>query len=72
MQARSNGNAKPFVGDEESLNVGWFSPDDLPQPLADTTVERMGYVHEYLKNKANGDAHAQFSSTVRFAEHSHN
>ena len=35
-----NGNAEPFVGDEESLNVGWFSPDDLPQPLADTTVER--------------------------------
>ena len=27
-----NGNAEPFVGDEESLNVGWFSPDDLPQP----------------------------------------
>lgn len=56
-----NGNAEPFVGDEESLNVGWFSPDDLPQPLADTTVERMGYVREYLRNKANGDAHAQFS-----------
>ena len=44
-----------------NLNVGWFSPDDLPQPLADTTVERMGYVREYIKNKANGDAHAQFS-----------
>ena len=41
--------------------MGWFSPDDLPQPLADTTVERMGYVRAYLKNKANDDAHAQFS-----------
>ena len=62
-----NGNAEPFVGDEESLNVGWFSPDDLPRPLADTTVERMGYVREYLKNKANGDSHAQFSfnGTIR-------
>ena len=62
-----NGNTEPFVGDEESLNVGWFSPDDLPQPLADTTVERMGYVREYIKNKANGDAHAQFSfnGTIR-------
>ena len=24
-----NGNTEPFVGDEESLNVGWFSPDQL-------------------------------------------
>ena len=65
--ADPDGNTEPFVGDEESLNVGWFSPDDLPQPLADTTVERMGYVREYLKNKANGDAHAQFSfnGTIR-------
>ncbi len=68
-----NGNAEPFVGDEESLNVGWFSPDDLPRPLADTTVERMGYVREYLKNKANGRRTRRNSpSTVRFAEYSHN
>lgn len=25
-----NGNTEPFVGDEESLSVGWFSPDALP------------------------------------------
>ena len=42
-----NGNTEPFVGDEESLNVGWFSPDALPEPLAATTVERMAYVREY-------------------------
>ncbi|PJM75177.1 NUDIX hydrolase [Bifidobacterium simiarum] len=53
------GNAKPFVGDDESLNVGWFSPDDLPQPLAATTVERMGYVREF---RANGDGRALFST----------
>ena len=46
------GNTEPYVGDEESLNVGWFFPDELPGPLAATTVERMGYVREYLRNKA--------------------
>ena len=62
-----NGNTEPFVGDEESLNVGWFSPDALPEPLAATTVERMAYVREYLKAKANGDSRAQFAfnGTIR-------
>ena len=62
-----NGNTEPFVGDEESLSVGWFSPDALPEPLAATTVERMAYVREYLKAKANGDSHAQFAfnGTIR-------
>ena len=55
-----NGNTEPFVGDEES-------PDALPEPLAATTVERMAYVREYLKAKANGDSHAQFAfnGTIR-------
>ena len=56
-----NGNTEPFVGDDESLEVGWFSPDALPEPLAATTVERMGYVHDYFRHKAGGDAHAQFA-----------
>ena len=62
-----NGNTEPFVGDEESLNVGWFSPDALPEPLAATTVERRAYVREYLKAQANGDSHAQFAfnGTIR-------
>ena len=54
------GNTEPYVGDEESLNVGWFFPDELPGPLAATTVERMGYEREDLRTKAGGDAHAQF------------
>lgn len=29
------------VGDEESTDVGWFSPDDLPSPLAPTSVRRI-------------------------------
>ena len=56
------GNADPFVGDDESLNVGWFDPERLPEPIAPSTVERIGYVREYLRNKANGDAHALFAS----------
>ncbi|OXM99448.1 NUDIX hydrolase [Bifidobacterium vansinderenii] len=52
------GNADPFVGDDESLNVGWFDVDDLPSPLAATTVERMGYVRQW---KAAGNGKALFS-----------
>ncbi|PJM72647.1 ADP-ribose pyrophosphatase [Bifidobacterium primatium] len=56
---KPGGNAEPFVGDDESLTVGWFSPDDLPQPLAKTTVERMGYVREFRRR---GDHRALFSA----------
>lgn len=59
-ELRPGGNAEPFVGDEESLSVGWFALDDLPQPLAASTVERLGLFQRYLDNKARGDAHALF------------
>lgn len=36
------GCAVPRVGDDESLAVGWFPPDALPEPLAPSTVERLG------------------------------
>ncbi len=38
-----------------------------PNRCAATTVERMAYVREYLKAKANGDSHAQFAfnGTIR-------
>ena len=55
-----NGNADPFVGDEESLSVGWFDPGQLPAPLAQTTVERMSRARTYLKRLQGGDAHALF------------
>ena len=38
---KPGGNAEPFVGDEESLSVGWFDLDDLPTPLAASTSERL-------------------------------
>ena len=61
------GNADPFVGDDESLKVGWFDPDDLPEPITPSTVERIGYVREYLRNKAEGDSHALFACGGRMA-----
>ena len=34
--------AEPRVADDESLEVGWFAPDELPEPLAASTTERLG------------------------------
>ncbi|MCI1636085.1 NUDIX hydrolase [Bifidobacterium sp.] len=56
-----DGNTEAFVGDDESLSVGWFDLDDLPTPLAQSTAERMRYVHEYQANLAQGDSHALFA-----------
>ena len=35
------GSAEPRVADDESLEVGWFAPDALPEPLAASTTERL-------------------------------
>lgn len=35
------GSAEPRVADDESLAVGWFAPDALPEPLAASTVQRL-------------------------------
>ncbi|MCI1983147.1 MAG: NUDIX domain-containing protein [Bifidobacteriaceae bacterium] len=48
------GNAVPGTGDGENTEAGWFDLDDLPQPLAASTVERMERVQEFLHN----DSHA--------------
>ncbi|KFJ01265.1 NUDIX hydrolase [Bifidobacterium subtile] len=55
------GNSEPFIGDEESLQVGWFAPGELPQPLAASTVERMAYVEEYRHRLAQGNPRALFT-----------
>ncbi|PLS25219.1 NUDIX domain-containing protein [Bifidobacterium imperatoris] len=59
-KVKPGGNDKPFVGDEESLNVGWFDLDALPQPLAASTAERLQLFNRYFENKRNGDSHALF------------
>ena len=56
-----DGNSEPVVGDDESMSVGWFSLDALPEPLAESSRERIGYVQQFLKHRAEGSAHAQFA-----------
>lgn len=57
---RPGGNHEPFIGDEESLEVGWFDLDDLPEPMVPSSIERLTLFRQYMANKANGDAHALF------------
>ena len=57
---KPGGNADPFVGDDESLNVGWFDMDNLPTPLAQSTVERLAIFRRYIEGKQHGDTHAFF------------
>lgn len=44
----------PRVGDDESSAVGWFAPDDLPEPLADSTRERLIDARAFLDDPACG------------------
>lgn len=55
-----DGQANPYVGDDESLQVGWFGLDALPDDLAESTVERMGYVREFKRRAAAGNNAALF------------
>lgn len=56
---KPGGNAEPFVGDEESLSVGWFDLDDLPTPGGqhERAAGAVPYLHREQKH---GDAHALF------------
>ncbi len=56
-----DGNSEPIIGDDESKDVGWFSLDALPEPLADSSRERIAYVQRYLRNREAGSAYAQFA-----------
>ena len=59
-EVRQDGSAQAYVGDEESLEVGWFDRSDLPSPLADSTRERLELFDRYLANASRGDHHALF------------
>lgn len=50
------GDTDPFVADDESLEVGWFELDALPEPLVASTRERLALVARYRA----GDGHALF------------
>ena len=53
--------AAPIAGDDESTEVGWFPPEELPHPLATSTVSRLASVCEYKARAAKGNAAALFS-----------
>lgn len=54
------GSSAPRVADDESLEVGWFATDALPEPLAASTAERMAVVAGFRRRCASGDSHALF------------
>ena len=56
-----DGNSEPVVADDECTSAGWLSLDALPDALAASSRERIGYVQQFLKHRAEGSAHAQFA-----------
>ena len=42
------------VGDDESTEVGWFAPDDLPQPLNPSTVDRIVHTLAFIEAGRSG------------------
>ena len=50
---KPGGNAEPFVGDEESLSVGWFDLDDLPLPGGqhERAAGAVPYLHREQKTR---------------------
>ena len=61
---REDGNAQPRVADDESLEVGWFAPDALPQPLATSTRSRLELVQRFKQNAAQGNPACLFASNL--------
>ena len=57
------GNVAPRVNDDESLAVGWFAPNELPQPLSADTQRRIKLVRAYRAACEKGEGRAFFSCT---------
>lgn len=50
----TGGNSIPGIGDHENTDSGWFDLDQLPSPLAASTVERMEQVARYCARPDDG------------------
>lgn len=61
---REGGEARARVADDESLEVGWFSPDALPSPMTASSTERIALVAEWRRRSAEGDGSALFRCTL--------
>lgn len=57
----ADGGTTPYVADDESLDVGWFTPDALPSPLAASALERFETLARWREREAKGDAGALFA-----------
>lgn len=42
------------IGDDESTEVGWFTPDDLPEPLNPSTVDRISRTLAFIEAGRSG------------------
>ncbi|MEE8722325.1 MAG: NUDIX domain-containing protein [Eggerthellaceae bacterium] len=51
---------EPRVNDDESVDVGWFDPSDLPEPLSSSTRERLRAVRAFAERHAAGNDAALF------------
>lgn len=58
--------AAACVSDEESTDVGWFDPAQLPEPLSESSRERIELATRYRARAARGDARALFRSDGRW------
>lgn len=56
----------PRPVDGENLEVGWFDPVDLPQPVIASTVRRIEAVRRFRERSLAGDARAAFLCDGRF------
>ena len=50
------------VSDEESSDVGWFDPAQLPDPLSESSRERIELAARYRARERSGDARTLFRS----------
>lgn len=53
--------ADAHVTDDESLELGWFAPDDLPEPVVASTRERIALAQEFLAQSRAGDPRPLFA-----------
>lgn len=51
---------EPSPDDGENVEVGWFSPNELPEPLAASTVRRIEAARRFHERASAGDARASF------------
>lgn len=56
-----DGCSEPCIGDDESTSVGWFDPDELPEPMTPSSRKRIEAARDFLRRRDDGDARASFT-----------